>query len=638
MSEVSHCPKCGVDLPANSPAGMCPKCLLVAGFDRLEDTQPTPESAQTSSQKGPFVPPNADSLAPHFPQLEISELVGHGGMGAVYKARQKKLDRDVALKIIRPESASDQTFAQRFGREARTLARLSHPNIVAIYDFGEVTIPASDGESSVPGRLYYFLMEYVDGTDLRQVIKGGELQPDQALAIVPKICDALQYAHDQGVVHRDIKPENILLDRQGQVKIVDFGLAKLASTSEQDFTLTGAHQVMGTPRYMAPEQMEGSHAVDHRADIYSLGVVFYEMLTGQIPAGHFAPPSKKVHIDVRLDEVVLRSLSSEPDRRYQQVSEVKDDLDSIAKSRVDVEAARSPSASTSSGTNGSDGSNGLGGSGNGPAAADRSGSGRRPSRSEFFILLAATAILFLAMFSWHSPLDAERFDGSIGAVKLDNWRFGVTASRTPLSIWHSALAFREMGFGQNVPDWFVEIPNTFLLVAAGVLIGIIVARQFEIIPKLAAALLLLLVAVYGMLHAGMVTCALMEGVGQLRLPPLLMFIGFSLMIITMVTQAVRDALNLDLALQHRISGFGLLLTGIAALLIGLGNLIWVSLAYSNLIPDQGLPSSQPGIALIFGTCIALLIAGGIVVLGAKAFLNRSSLTWAFIASVLGQPI
>lgn len=645
MGEMKQCPKCGVDLPENSPAGMCPKCLLGAGFDSLDDSQPTPGSAQTRAQPGRFVPLDAESLAPHFPQLEISQLLGHGGMGAVYKARQKKLDRDVALKIIRPESASDQTFAERFGREARVLARLSHPNIVAIYDFGEVTIPASDGESAAPLRLYYFLMEYVDGTDLRQVIEGGELQPAQALAIVPPICDALQYAHDHGVVHRDIKPANILIDRQGQVKIADFGLAKLASASDQDFTLTDAHQVMGTPRYMAPEQMKGSHAVDHRADIYSLGVVFYEMLTGQIPAGHFAPPSKKVQIDVRLDEVVLRSLSSEPDRRYQQVSEVKHELDSIARSGVDVAAPQSPSASS--------GSSGLDGTGNGTATAasdrpvpdrpapDRPAPGRRPSRSEFFILLAAIAILVLAMFGWHSSLDTGRFDSdqvSVGAVTLEYWQFGVTVSQTPLSIWHSTLAFRKKAIGFQARDWLVEIPNTFLMMAAGVLIGIIVVRQFGIVPKWAAALLLLLVALGGMLHSGMVTCALMQGMGQLRLPPLLMCIGFSLVILIIVLQAVHDALSLDLDLQHRISGLGLLLTGIAAVVIGLGNLIWISLALTNLVPDQGLPPSPVVVAFIFGLCIALLIAGGVVICGARAFLNRSSLTWALMASVLGQPV
>jgi hypothetical protein len=138
----------------------------------------------------------------------------------------------------------------------------------------------------------------------------------------------LQYAHDAGVVHRDIKPENILLDRRGQVKIADFGLAKLLGT-DADVSLTHTHQVMGTLRYMAPEQMEGTHHVDHRADIYSLGVLFYELLTGELPIGRFAPPSKKVHIDVRLDEVVLRALEKEPELRYQQVSEVKTGMEAI---------------------------------------------------------------------------------------------------------------------------------------------------------------------------------------------------------------------------------------------------------------------------------------------------------------------
>jgi serine/threonine protein kinase len=146
---------------------------------------------------------------------------------------------------------------------------------------------------------------------------------------VPQICEALQYAHDQGVVHRDIKPENILLDKRGQVKIADFGLAKLLGQEAADSALTGSRQVMGTPHYMAPEQMEKPLAVDHRADIYSLGVVFYEMLTGELPLGRFAPPSQRVHVDVRLDEVVFRALEKEPERRYQHASEVKTEVESI---------------------------------------------------------------------------------------------------------------------------------------------------------------------------------------------------------------------------------------------------------------------------------------------------------------------
>jgi tRNA A-37 threonylcarbamoyl transferase component Bud32 len=289
------------------------------------------ELGATTSDAG-FVPAEPLALAPHFPDLVILELLGHGGMGAVYKARQTKLDRLVALKIIRPELAGRPEFAARFHREARTLARLSHPNIVAVYDFGEVTVSNPEPDNLLSRTVYYFLMEYVDGTTLRQLIHAGRLQPQQALAIVPQICEALQFAHDEGVVHRDIKPENILLDQRGRVKIADFGLARLLNTSPQDYSLTDADQVMGTPRYMAPEQMEGSHEVDHRADIFSLGVVFYEMLTGQTPAGHFDPPSKKVQIDVRLDEVVLRSMAREPERRYQQAREVKSEVEWISQS------------------------------------------------------------------------------------------------------------------------------------------------------------------------------------------------------------------------------------------------------------------------------------------------------------------
>lgn len=332
MTTASTCPACGSDLPADSPEGLCPDCLLSAGLGEAVDPKVAQPGKITTPMPGLFVPPSPESLAAHFPQLEILESLGHGGMGAVYKARQSKLDRMVALKILRPESADDPAFAERFNREARTLARLHHPNVVAIHDFGEVDM--SDAGEGEPQRLYYFVMEYVDGASLRDLIREDKLRPDQCFSIVSQICDALQYAHDEHVVHRDIKPENILVDSRGRVKIADFGLAKLAARSRDDYTLTGTHQVMGTPRYMAPEQMEGSHLVDHRADIYSLGVVLYEMLTGQIPAGHFEPPSRKRRVDARIDQVVLRSMARDPHRRYQSVSDLKADVATIAGSSV----------------------------------------------------------------------------------------------------------------------------------------------------------------------------------------------------------------------------------------------------------------------------------------------------------------
>jgi len=196
----------------------------------------------------------------------------------------------------------------------------------------------------------FFLMEFVDGVNLRQLLDAGRLSPREALAIVPQICDALQYAHDQGIVHRDIKPENILLDRQGRVKVADFGLAKLVGTEAEpcahggvaagSVVLTEAGKVMGTPQYMASEQREHPAEVDHRADIYSLGVVFYQMLTGEMPGKPIEPPSRKVQVDVRLDEVVLRTLEKNPELRFQQVSEVKTLLETIS---TDIGEVRSQS-------------------------------------------------------------------------------------------------------------------------------------------------------------------------------------------------------------------------------------------------------------------------------------------------------
>jgi serine/threonine protein kinase len=322
MPSGNQCPRCGATLPAGALAGLCPACLLKQGA--AADTAPLPDAA-------PFTPPGVAELARLFPQLEILSFIGQGGMGAVYKARQPALDRFVALKVLPPQAAPGVNFAERFNREARALAKLSHPNIVAVYDFGQA------------GALHYLIMEFVDGANLRQLIRSGRLAPREALAVVPQICDALQFAHDEGVVHRDIKPENILVDRRGRVKITDFGLAKILGIETGASRLTREGTVMGTPHYMAPEQVEHPQTVDHRADIYSLGVVFYEMLTGELPLGKFPAPSQKVHVDVRLDEVVLHALEKEPERRYQQASEVKTAVETIVTTPAahpDIEPAR----------------------------------------------------------------------------------------------------------------------------------------------------------------------------------------------------------------------------------------------------------------------------------------------------------
>jgi predicted Ser/Thr protein kinase len=313
MSDIATCERCGGPVGPEAAQGLCPACLLQEGLrESRADTVPSAAAANAATE--------LRELARLFPQLEILDLLGRGGMGVVYKARQRGLDRLVALKILPFGVDRNPGFQERFIREARALARLSHPNIVAVYDFGQVQ-----------GR-YYFLMEFVDGANLRAMLQGGHLTAEQALAIVPQLCDALQFAHEEGIVHRDIKPENILLDRKGRVKIADFGLAKLltGSVPQDPYTLTAPRQVLGTPHYMAPEQFERPGAVDHRADIYSMGVVFYEMLTGELPLGRFPPPSRKVQVDVRLDEVVLRTLEKEPEHRYQRAGEVKTELATMA--------------------------------------------------------------------------------------------------------------------------------------------------------------------------------------------------------------------------------------------------------------------------------------------------------------------
>jgi tRNA A-37 threonylcarbamoyl transferase component Bud32 len=264
---------------------------------------------------------SAEDLAPGstFHGLQIVEVLGRGGMGVVYKARQPDLDRFVALKILPERLARDPDFVQRFRREAKALAALSHPNIVAIFDFG-----------AEAGRCF-FVMEHVDGTNLRALLREGLQMPEQPLQIVRQICDALEFAHAEGVVHRDIKPENILVDRKGRVKIADFGLAKMAA---DDSGLTQTNLVMGTPPYMAPEQYDAPKGVDARADIYALGVMFHEMLTGAHPPDPYVPPSKCLPVDDRLDRVVEKALRRRRDERYQRAADLKSDLETAVTVRA----------------------------------------------------------------------------------------------------------------------------------------------------------------------------------------------------------------------------------------------------------------------------------------------------------------
>lgn len=279
------------------------------------DTLPVPEDAPA-----PLTP---EALAPFFPQLDILECLGRGGMGVVYKARQKSLNRLVALKLLAPERAAEPVFAARFEKEAQALAALNHPHIVGVHDFG------------VAGGFYYLLMEFVDGLNLRQLLQERRLSPPEALSIIPPLCEALQCAHSRGIVHRDIKPENLLLDKSGTVKIADFGIAKMLHSEVEGEAgeQRPSHQPLasmsfGTPDYAAPEQAGGQS--DHRADIYSLGVVLYEMLTGERPREQAEPPSKRVQVDVRIDEIVLRALEKPPELRFATAAEFRTQVQAAA--------------------------------------------------------------------------------------------------------------------------------------------------------------------------------------------------------------------------------------------------------------------------------------------------------------------
>ncbi len=257
-----------------------------------------------------FVPPSPAELTSRLPNLDVTEMVGMGGMGLVYKGRQVFLDRPVAIKLIRPEFGIDDEVQRRFVLEARALAKLTHPYIVSVFDCGKVN------------DLFYLVMEYVEGTSLRCLIAQKAIAERDVLDYLPQIGEALQYAHETGIVHRDVKPENILVDSRNRVRLVDFGLAKwLEQKGTTDLDNT---RVAGTWGYMAPEQLAAPQQVDHRADVFSTGVVFYEMLTGEIPRTERIPPSTKSTSDPRFDPIVMRAIEVDREQRYQQMREMNE--------------------------------------------------------------------------------------------------------------------------------------------------------------------------------------------------------------------------------------------------------------------------------------------------------------------------
>ncbi|MFN3600187.1 MAG: Stk1 family PASTA domain-containing Ser/Thr kinase [Dietzia sp.] len=264
-------------------------------------------------------------------RYEIGEVLGFGGMSEVHRGRDTVLGRDVAVKIMRPELARDETFYQRFRREAQNSASLNHPSIVAIYDTGE--------ERTEDGALPYIVMEVVEGDTIRDIVKmDGPMEVERALGVMADVCGALDFSHKKGIIHRDVKPANIMISRDGAVKVMDFGIAR--AVSDASSTLTNTSSVLGTAQYLSPEQARGE-TVDARSDLYSAGCVLYEMVAGAPPFTGESPvavayqhvrespqPPSTVNPEVGryVDAVVMQAMAKNPENRYDTAGDMRTDL------------------------------------------------------------------------------------------------------------------------------------------------------------------------------------------------------------------------------------------------------------------------------------------------------------------------
>ncbi|MBK8038515.1 MAG: serine/threonine protein kinase [Verrucomicrobiaceae bacterium] len=411
-------------------------------------TAPTPRTgSSTAGGARGWQPPTLEELQHMLPQYEISAFIARGGMGAVYKGAQKTLKRPVAIKVLPPDlEDGDLQFAARFKHEAQAMAQLSHPNIVAVFDAGEA-----------PGGLLYFVMEYIEGTDVAQLIASeGIIEPRRAIQITTAVCEALAFAHEEGIIHRDIKPSNIMLDRRGRVKVADFGLAKTVNV--ETALLTGTHMAMGTPDFIAPEALIRGMKVDQRADIYAVGVMLYQMLTGHIPRSRFELPSGVIpQMDKGFDAIVDKAMQTDREKRYSTALEMKTDVERVGSSGF------SPSLVGSSGFSPS-----------GSVLPDGLKPERR-TRSRKPLLLGVAATLIIGTIAWLFLNEPSEAEGISSPSPQASQSPSLPVSPSPTSAPDRAAALRVLerggtvmistraGATQNVTDSTALPEGTFTL-------------------------------------------------------------------------------------------------------------------------------------------------------------------------------
>ena len=294
QSPHETCNVCGEPLSGESFGGTCQGCLMVTRDTKVWN---------------PVDPPDAAAVDQKLDRFEIGTLLGAGALGAVYTATDKLLKREVAIKVI-ADNPENPEFAARFEREATAMASLTHPNIVAMHDYG------------TEGDLHYLVMERMGGSLEGEMGEERKIPQERALGIARQLCRGLAFAHSKGIVHRDIKPGNILMDREGNAKLSDFGLAKgVASDEFAQVALTQTRMALGTPLYMAPEQADGARGVDRRADIYSVAAVLFETLTGETAKDRSKAVSDYSRVPGRLAAALDRALQPKPEQRYERIED-----------------------------------------------------------------------------------------------------------------------------------------------------------------------------------------------------------------------------------------------------------------------------------------------------------------------------